>query len=81
MTDASDITVGAVLQQYVIVNGAEAVTQAFLTGWVARFGVPSTIVTDQGRQFESKLWEVLTTFLGVKQPVQLFIILSLMAWL
>ena len=42
---------------------AEAVAQAFLTGWIARFGIPST---DRGRQFESKLWEALTTLLGVK---------------
>ena len=46
---------------------AEAVAQAFLTGWIARFGIPSIIVTDRGRQFESKLWEALTTLLGVKR--------------
>ena len=38
---------------------AELVAQAFIGGWVARFGVPSTIVTDRGRQFESRIWQAL----------------------
>ena len=46
---------------------AEAVAQAFLTGWISRFGVPSTIVTDRGRQFESRLWNTLMTLLGSKR--------------
>ena len=43
---------------------AEAVTQTFVSGWIARFGVPSTIVTDRGRQFVSNLWHALMTLLG-----------------
>ena len=36
--------------------------------WVdSRFGAPSQIVTDRGRQFESGLWKALTTLLGVKR--------------
>ena len=45
----------------------EAVAQAFLNGWVARFGVPSTIVSDHGRQFESNLWSSIMTLLGTKR--------------
>ena len=35
---------------------AETVEEAFVTGWIARFGTPSTLTTDRGRQFESSLW-------------------------
>ena len=43
---------------------AETVAEAFVNNWVARFGVPSTITTDRGSQFESTLWEHL---LGTKR--------------
>ena len=46
---------------------SEAVAQAFISGWISRFGVPSTIVTDRGRQFESQLWNNLTALLGIKR--------------
>ena len=46
---------------------AEDVAQALLSGWIARFGVPSTTVTDRGRQFKSKLWHTLMTLLGSKR--------------
>ena len=40
---------------------AEAIKQAFVQG---RFGVPSTITTDRGHQFETALWAQLTRLLG-----------------
>ena len=38
--------------------------QAFINGWVSRFGVPSTITTDRGQQFESTLCKRLMQLLG-----------------
>ena len=43
---------------------ASSVALAFVTHWVARFGVPVSITTDQGRQFESSLWSQLMSVLG-----------------
>ncbi len=51
---------------------AESVAQAFVRGWIARFGVPSTITTDRGRQFESALWSNLMQLLGSKRIHILF---------
>ena len=47
---------------------AEAVTcaKALLRTWIARFGVPDTFTSDQGRQFTSSLWRELNMVLGVK---------------
>ena len=60
---------------------AEAVAQAFLAGWISGFGVPSTIVTDRGRQFESRLCTPLMSLLGSKELVLPPITLKLMVWL
>ena len=40
--------------------------RAFLSCWVARFGVPADITTDQGPQFTARLWESFTHQLGVR---------------
>jgi hypothetical protein len=36
---------------------AETCVQAFTATWVARFGVPAVITTDQGTQFTSSAWQ------------------------
>ena len=43
---------------------AASVAQAFLSGWIARFGVPASLTTDRGSQFESDLWRQLMCLLG-----------------
>lgn len=45
---------------------ADTITTVFYTNWIARFGTPRTITTDQGSQFESALFKALTELLGAK---------------
>ena len=46
---------------------AKTVARAFVTHWISTFGVPSTVTTDHGTQFESSLFTALTNLLGTKR--------------
>ncbi len=45
---------------------ASTCVDAFISSWVARFGVPGTFTTDRGTQFTSALWSSTCTSLGIK---------------
>ena len=45
---------------------ATTCARVFLTGWVARFGVPLEITSDRGRQFISSLWSNMARSLGAQ---------------
>lgn len=46
---------------------AETIARALVQGWIAHYGVPRRITTDQGRQFESQLFTELSKLLGSKR--------------
>ncbi|XP_070170800.1 uncharacterized protein [Polyergus mexicanus] len=46
---------------------ADTVSTAFYTHWVARYGTPQTITTDQGPQFEAALFKALTNLIGCER--------------
>uniref|UniRef100_A0A2P2I370 Retrovirus-related Pol polyprotein from transposon 412 n=1 Tax=Hirondellea gigas TaxID=1518452 RepID=A0A2P2I370_9CRUS len=43
---------------------AETVSRAFIDTWISRYGVPESVTTDRGPQFESHLWKSLMETLG-----------------
>ena len=43
---------------------AKTCSRAFLAHWVARFGVPSSMTSDRGRQFVSELWRKTAALMG-----------------
>lgn len=43
---------------------AECVARALVNGWISHYGMPNAITTDQGRQFESKLFKELSQLTG-----------------
>jgi len=45
---------------------AHTVASSLVTNWIARFGVPDVITTDQGRQFEFDLIRALNTTFGIQ---------------
>ena len=48
---------------------AQTCAQAFLSGWIARFGVPASVTSDRGRQFVSELWRDVLHLFSIK-PTQ-----------
>ena len=44
---------------------AASCATALLRHWICRFGVPTDVTSDQGRQFVSSLWAELHTLLGI----------------
>ena len=40
------------------------ICRAFIDGWISRFGAPETVTTDQGSQFESRLFASLLSMTG-----------------
>ncbi|KHJ39838.1 integrase core domain protein [Trichuris suis] len=51
----------------IVDTSAETVANAFVNSWISRFGVPATVTTDQGRQFESHVWQQLMKTIGCKR--------------
>ena len=46
---------------------AQTVADAVVSNFVSRYGVPSVIYSDQGREFESRLFEEVCQLLGIEK--------------
>ena len=44
-----------------------ACAKRFITEWIPRFGLPDRIISDQGRQFEAHLFNIVCNRLGIKR--------------
>jgi transposase InsO family protein len=45
---------------------AATCTSLFISTWVARYGVPSTLTSDRGTQFSSEIWRALCEKMGIR---------------
>ena len=45
---------------------ASTCSAAFMSSWVARFGMPATLTSDRGTQFSSATWQQLCSRLGIQ---------------
>ena len=45
----------------------KTVAKAFVEGWISRFGVPLSLTSDRGSQFESHLWDKIMSLLGIRR--------------
>jgi transposase InsO family protein len=48
---------------------AEACIEAFMSHWIARFGVPETVTSERGSQFSSFAWSLFCDLLGVRHAM------------
>ena len=69
-------------ESYAIPNQeARTVAQKLVDEFICRFGTPKTIHTDQGRNFESSLFQEVCNLLGIKRIARQRIIQKEMEWL
>ena len=45
----------------------DSVARAFIETWVSRFGVPLSLTSDRGSQFESNVWSRMMSLLGISR--------------
>ena len=64
----------------VVDHDAGTVSKKLMEGWFSRLGVMQYLHTDQGREFESKVFQALCSLLGIKKPERCHIILKVMDW-